>query len=454
MSSDPDSTCDKKRAQNLLYASLYGERYVSEIVRIFEHTVGAHAISFDGGIGCGKTTLVNFLASCSDQAARSRHIHLETAHRNGTLESYLDSPHELAGMFQQWMFAECLMRSRMMDMLHDQAVSRRETVLQFLDRTLVGNRCFAIANTVQGFMRPKELRFYECASKGVADRPFGCSVNIVLYARPITCMRRMHVRGDPEEVSGYLEKLEYFRLLDQCLFLGVLGNLAHALDSSKRLPQWVVFWDSDCAATSQRECDEEPVCEHDIVGDTVDENDNIEEITIVTGTATATATESIECDSMSTFVSLLKRILSTDDKSTCLGTQVLFESVERIDDDQFNLYHIVNDKELSCGFEECTVNVEKSLPVLLFVDDSRRVLDVYQQLELLNFEDLPKSVNMALVHIRGGVEQLISDEYRHAIMTVLATHPLQLRIFLHTKDKEVHFFNGAYRLTLNSKVIE
>lgn len=229
------------------------------------------AVTVDGMIGAGKSTVISLLAKLARNGGVDAITFHESGQEGGVLDKWLADRSALVAMFQMWMYAECVSRTRAAEQIKRvmedvMAKCRADSPdipddmiplppkLVLVDRTPEGNSWFALANHFgTGMLHGGELDFYMTASKARAHYRYGASdVNLVLSVTPETSMRRMFSRGNSCERKAYKSQYDYFWWLKVFETLSVMANLTAS--ETVRHPQLVVDWNVDEEKEAASEC--------------------------------------------------------------------------------------------------------------------------------------------------------------------------------------------------------
>lgn len=197
---------------------------VSKDYRRFANLRGT-VITVEGLIGIGKTTLGQAMVAFLNQLGLNARFFPEYVNRE-FLGKYIANMEEYSFSFQLFML------QKRIEIYREAQAFARTGGIAIIDRSLNGDYTFALMQKDKGFFDDEKWGIYNAILQGeTIPEP---SITLYLVCTPETSLRRVHKRGNEEEIRGYT--LEY------------MEELAAAYNKSMKVvkhPVLTVEWEYD-----------------------------------------------------------------------------------------------------------------------------------------------------------------------------------------------------------------
>jgi deoxyadenosine/deoxycytidine kinase len=192
--------------------------------------MGKH-IAFEGVPSVGKTTLMHSIAHAIKYFGGCVDAHEENADAD-MLQEFFRDPKRNAFWFQMYKLRGRQMRAQSNE--HDLIRGTRMGRIQLEDRDMPGDMAFAIYNHHVGFISDEQMAIY--MKEAMLTRFHAPFLVIYPTASPKRLVKRVSMRGDPNEMASYDEA--YFITMDACYraALDICGCTYCVVDWEENLP--------------------------------------------------------------------------------------------------------------------------------------------------------------------------------------------------------------------------
>lgn len=182
-------------------------------------------VTVEGLIGIGKTTLGQAMVSFLNQLGLEARFFPEYVNRE-FLAKYIANMKEYSFSFQLFML------QKRIEIYREAQAFAKTGGIAVVDRSLNGDYTFALMQKDKGFFDDEKWDIYNAILEGESiPEP---SITLYLVCNPQTSLRRVHKRGNAEEISGYT--------------LGYMEELSTAYNKSMKLvkhPVLTIEWEYD-----------------------------------------------------------------------------------------------------------------------------------------------------------------------------------------------------------------
>lgn len=178
-----------------------------------------------GAIGAGKSTLGENI--CKMYPGRIRFL-TEFLNRK-MLQTYIADPKQHAAAFQQSMVQNALNRQAFADLI----VSLEPQCAVLIERPMVENVAFAMANHLMGYMTDAHWQFYQLMIEEEINLPqYRCDILCILFISDTVSYERMGTRSRPGE-EKYTNR--YLNILYRVHFIMILGWIMNVVTNRQRI---------------------------------------------------------------------------------------------------------------------------------------------------------------------------------------------------------------------------